>query len=118
MKRLLAILGLCVIILVTGCIDVNGDPWPQALGGEIDVGGEIDGVSEDRYVDGIVDGCVAGMFILSSPQHLPTYELAVAMCETVADMITSGIITELPSDLRPTLTPTPTPAPSCSGNCT
>ena len=76
--RVLTILFVSIIIL-SGCVGVNGEPL------EIPDGNQM-------YGNGFVDGCMSSILALTTPQNLPPYEEALAKCNQIYDLSKEGVV--------------------------
>ncbi len=104
MKSIVLTVLFVTILVLSGCIGVDGNPVEFVDAGEV-------------YDDGFLDGCVLSVFMLTRPQDLPTYERTIEICMEVREASESLNLEKLPSETNaPAFKPTPDPV-ICDGNC-
>jgi hypothetical protein len=103
MRTVLTILFVSIIIL-SGCVGVDGEP--------IDIpDGQV------MYDGGFIDGCMSSILMLTTPQNLPPYDEAIETCIKVYEAAVNGNLGDMPSEQMSTPIPVPEPVIVCNGNC-
>jgi hypothetical protein len=102
--RIIAVTILCVAMLISGCVGVNGEPL------EIPDGYE-------RYNSGFLDGCMSSMLMLMKPQDLPPYDQALLICLKVHEAATNGNLGDMPSEMNTPMAEENERVIICDGNC-
>lgn len=103
MRIRIAVLILALSILLSGCVDVEGNPIVLRDTSEV-------------YADGFLDGCMSSILMLTSPQNLPPYNQAIIICGKIQDAVEGGELGDMPSE-RNTSAPMEEPAVVCEDNC-
>ncbi len=98
--RTLVLAILVLAIILSGCVGVNGEPL------EIPDGQEI-------YDSGFINGCMSTILMSSSPQNLPPYDDALALCFRIYE----ATLGDVPPDQMSTPAPEAEPVIICDGNC-
>jgi len=70
--KTIVVLILVVSILLSGCVGVDGKPLTFQ--------------TQFQKDESFVEGCLASIFFLTSPQNLPPIEDAVLLCGNVLDL--------------------------------
>jgi len=84
MKYLIVVL---IAVFLVGCVGADGRPVEFTTAER----------SETIYADGLLDGCMAGMLLLTRPENLPPYKDALDVCKAVTGLVLDGQVGDLPS---------------------
>ena len=104
--KLIVLTILCMAMLLSGCVGIDGEPIVIPDG-------------QVEYDKGFLDGCMSSILMLTNPQNIPPYDDAIKICIKVREEATNGFLGDMPSGRMntPIQEAKPKRVIVCDGNC-